>query len=71
MPHRFPPSLPSLTREAAKVLRRLGASLEAESPAPTEVEAGEAFSESGRPDSNRRRPAWEAPEASDDQRPLA
>ena len=33
---------------------------ERESPAPTEVEAGEAFPESGRPDSNRRRPAWEA-----------
>jgi Phage integrase family len=31
-----------------------------ESPAPTEVEAGELFPESGRPDSNRRRPAWEA-----------
>jgi hypothetical protein len=29
-------------------------------PAETEVTAGEAIPESGRPDSNRRRPAWEA-----------
>jgi hypothetical protein len=37
-----------------------GHKLEIESPAPTEVEAGDWFPESGRPDSNRRRPAWEA-----------
>jgi hypothetical protein len=35
-------------------------SIETQSPAPTKVEAGEALPESGRPDSNRRRPAWEA-----------
>ena len=35
-------------------------SAETTSPAPTEVEAGEELPESGRPDSNRRRPAWEA-----------
>jgi hypothetical protein len=29
-------------------------------PATTEVEEGQEFPESGRPDSNRRRPAWEA-----------
>ena len=34
--------------------------VETKSPAPTEVEVGEADPESGRPDSNRRRPAWEA-----------
>ena len=33
---------------------------ETETPAPTEVEAGDEPPESGRPDSNRRRPAWEA-----------
>jgi hypothetical protein len=29
-------------------------------PAETEVSAGQELPESGRPDSNRRRPAWEA-----------
>jgi integrase len=40
-------------------------------PADTEVEAGEELPESGRPDSNRRRPAWEASDPSADQRPPA
>ena len=44
-------------------------SVETKSPAPTEVEAGEELPESGRPDSNRRRPAWEASDPSADQRP--
>jgi hypothetical protein len=38
-------------------------------PAETEVTAGEAVPESGRPDSNRRRPAWEANDPDADQRP--
>jgi hypothetical protein len=40
-------------------------------PAPTEVEAGEELPESGRPDSNRRRPAWEATEPDANERPSA
>jgi hypothetical protein len=40
-------------------------------PDSTEVLPGEGLPESGRPDSNRRRPAWEAPEADADQRPPA
>ena len=32
----------------------------AKNPAATEVEEGQELPESGRPDSNRRRPAWEA-----------
>ncbi len=36
------------------------ARLETSSPDAAEVTSGEEFPESGRPDSNRRRPAWEA-----------
>jgi hypothetical protein len=37
-----------------------GAGAATKNPAPTEVEEGQKLPESGRPDSNRRRPAWEA-----------
>src|SRR3954470_420526 len=37
-----------------------GGGSETISPAESEAKAGEGVSESGRPDSNRRRPAWEA-----------
>ena len=40
-------------------------------PSATEVMPGEEFPESGRPDSNRRRPAWEASDPSEDERPPA
>ena len=40
-------------------------------PSATEVEEGQVLPESGRPDSNRRRPAWEASDPSADQRPPA
>jgi integrase len=40
-----------------------------EKPDATEVTSGEELPESGRPDSNRRRPAWEASDPSADQRP--
>jgi hypothetical protein len=48
-----------------------GAAAGTQHPAPTEVEAGEDLPESGRPDSNRRRPAWEASDPSADERPPA
>jgi len=45
-----------------------GAGEATKNPAETEVTAGEAVPESGRPDSNRRRPAWEASEPDADER---
>jgi integrase len=42
---------------------------ETKNPDSTEVPPGEKLPESGRPDSNRRRPAWEASEPDADQRP--
>jgi hypothetical protein len=40
-------------------------------PADTEVSTGLELPESGRPDSNRRRPAWEASDPDADERPPA
>jgi hypothetical protein len=40
-------------------------------PTTTKVEEGLKLPESGRPDSNRRRPAWDASDPSADQRPPA
>ena len=45
--------------------------LQTKPPDATEVTSGEGLSESGRPDSNRPRPAWEESEADEGQRPLA
>ena len=48
-----------------------GDSAGTKNPSATDVEEGRKLSESGRPDSNRRRPAWEASDPSADQRPPA
>ena len=48
-----------------------GTIADAKNPDSTEVLPGEKLPESGRPDSNRRRPAWEAPEPDADERPPA
>jgi hypothetical protein len=48
-----------------------GSAADATNPDSTEVLPGQKLPESGRPDSNRRRPAWEASDPSVDERPPA
>jgi hypothetical protein len=48
-----------------------GSAAEATNPDSTEVLPGQKLPESGRPDSNRRRPAWEAREPGAEERPPA
>jgi hypothetical protein len=58
-------------REATGKDTVAGEAADTKIPDSTEVPPGQKLPESGRPDSNRRRPAWEARDPSADQRPPA